>query len=146
MSEGEKNPCASPKDTGRSPRFRWFIHSLRTFVVVLTVVACFLGYNFNWMLQRNDCFFHSFKRNGCGPTTALPGRAPWTIRLLGARGHESIGVAKNSAGDWSDAYFAVKAEVVRLFPEARVYVMSFDELQAMWEEMEKQRSQSSNGS
>jgi hypothetical protein len=36
------------------PKRRWFAFSLRTLFVVVTLVACWLGYELNWIRQRRD--------------------------------------------------------------------------------------------
>ena len=36
-----------------APR-RWFRFSLRTMLVVVTMLGCWLGYQFNWIRQRNE--------------------------------------------------------------------------------------------
>ncbi len=36
-----------------TPKLRWLRFSLRTLFVVVTVLACWLGYYVNWHAQRN---------------------------------------------------------------------------------------------
>jgi hypothetical protein len=131
MSEGASHPYDSPATNVATLR-----PGNATRIVLVGMVAVFVGvlaYRVHWMYQREDCFFNSMNRTGCGPVAAHRGDAPWSIRMLGARGYASIGVAKNSPEPWNGEDFSMIVEVRRLFPEAEVYELSYEELMGQWE-------------
>ena len=108
-------------------RRRWFRFTLRTLFVVVTLVACCLGYQLNWIGERHSLIDAS-QQTGVDPEyetitqplgfPALPVRvetkdAPWPLRWLGERGVYTLNIRDDMP----------KAEVERiraLFPEAEI--------------------------
>ncbi len=112
-------------------RWRWFQFKLRTLMIVVTILAVFLGYPINWMRQRHNFLIQvdrsgSFYRRGpvVGPVTAQskPAEAPLLLRVFGERGQERIVVSINDAAkeglneDSQELLNSAK----RLFPEAEL--------------------------
>lgn len=101
-------------------RFRW---SLRTILIVVTLIACWLGYAMNWK-QRRQAFREqsgvSYEFNSTPPSVInrwnnrLPVFAPVGLWLLGERGVVSVWLSPNA---WSAE---AQADAERLFPEARI--------------------------
>ena len=103
------------------PNRRWFKFSLRTLFVVVTVVACWLGYAIPWINQRHAFLAQPdliFEFNDSPPTTSnrwgnnWPVFAPRGLWLLGERGLVSVWLPPSA---WSPAR---QAQAERLFPEA----------------------------
>ena len=106
-----------------SPRLRF---SLRTLLIVVTVLSCWLGYHLNWIRQRNQALrdtqvanadtakdFSGFLGSG------EPGRpiAPSWLYLFGERGVTSINIWMTAD---QEADRKKVEEFRRLFPESRV--------------------------
>ena len=100
----------SPAPATRTRRLRF---GLRTLFVLVTIVACWLGYSMNWIHQRREALA-SGTMQVSGPDVALffPPRAPGGLWLFGEKGEYEIIVPSNDEGDGQRA--------IRLFPEARV--------------------------
>lgn len=106
-----------------APKRRWFRFSLRTLFVVVTVLACWLGYAIPWIKSRHDFLvqpvFGEF--NDTPPTTLnrwgnrWPVFAPGGMWLLGERGLVSVWLPPKF---WSPKR---QAEAARLFPEAVIF-------------------------
>jgi hypothetical protein len=119
---------------------RSFRFSLRTLFVVVTVFACWLGYQLNWIRERHaylskaDAFFAGaplapsrFRWNVTmaddpdlqrwSASVGLPARAPWSLRIFGEPAVAMIDVTDEEfAQDW------VKRGR-RLFPEAAFFFL-----------------------
>ncbi len=116
MSEDPKN------------RRRWFSFSLRTLFVAITLFACLLGYEMNWIRQRRQVIASPNVQNGTHyllqislptglKTTKQYSIAPWPLCWMGETGYWAIGLPKGTSED----------EVVRvrgLFPEAEEIVIA----------------------
>lgn len=109
-----------------APERRWFRYSLRTLFAVVTVVACWLGYELNWIRQRRmvigDPQVKSIKYHiqisgpFSGPIRRIEYEiAPWPLRWLGEAGYSNILL---EMGATDDELFRVR----RLFPETGVEV------------------------
>ena len=102
----------------RPLRRRWFVFSLRTLFGGVTVVACWLGYQLNWIRER-----HEFFKRGAGadciwspPSQSIPS-APVTralLRLFGEPAKDRVWV---TYGMWTADESNPEA-AHRLFPEA----------------------------
>ena len=98
-------------DADHKPSRRWPAYSLRTLFVVVTVFACWLGYQLNWIRERYSCvrqheylaYDRTFTENACD--------APWPLRLFGERGIPLFHAR----------YDDDLAEIQRLFPETTIY-------------------------
>jgi hypothetical protein len=72
-----------------APKRRWFSYSLRTLFVVVTVFACWLGYQLNWirerhaLLSRPHAVSYVSGVDGLSPDQ-VP--APLSLRAFGERG------------------------------------------------------------
>jgi hypothetical protein len=108
-----------------APKRRWLRFSLRTFLVVLTVLACWLGYYVNWIHQRRIVVENTevaFSKDFVRPRDATTGRrnrrshiAPHPLNWFGENGYWCIQVKAGT----SDAEIA---RVRRLFPEAQIEI------------------------
>jgi len=107
-----------------SPKRRWFRFSLRTLFVVVTVFACWLGYEMNWIRQRrqvigdpqvqNTSFYLSKAMYRNPPqihTRQIYSVAPWPLNWLGEPGYWGVVLEKRTS-------YGEVARVRRLFPEA----------------------------
>lgn len=110
-----------------APKRRWFHFSLRTLFVVVTVLACWLGWNLNIMRQRNQAMARIVSENGQVITydefekmvPAVRGKIstrqlPIGLRLLGTNPVAFINVPGESFTEHE------ADRIDRLFPEARV--------------------------
>jgi hypothetical protein len=107
-----------------APKRRWFRFSLRTLLVVVTVLGSVLGWvtwNLNWIRERHATMTW-YKQNGCGPVNVFQDgtKAPWSIRILGEPGYGTIllDVKLNRIPTADDQ--RVKRQVELLFPESTV--------------------------
>lgn len=66
----------------------WFRFSLRTFFILLTVFGVWLGVQLKWIRDRDAALKAVFTSPGYWPQQLKP--APWSIRILGARGYASL--------------------------------------------------------
>ncbi len=104
---------------------RWFVFSLRTLFVVMTLLGCWLGYQHNWVRKRNNMRAWVIERHGSVETVKdwgtadydaeleLPGpiEIPWCRKILGDEAVVSVGLPFDASED----------EIQRaslLFPEA----------------------------
>ena len=72
-----------------APKRRWFAYSLRTLFVVMTVFACWLGYQLNWIRQRHNAKI-GFGYLQIATTGPIPCHAPWPLRWFGEEGHSLL--------------------------------------------------------
>lgn len=99
------------------PRRRWFRFSLMTLLVLITLVACGLGWGgaqLKWIRERNFA-----KRCGPGAYEPCDLKTPWQIKLFGAQGYKSIYVPTRWRRDKAEVQRQVQKLKV-LFPEAEV--------------------------
>ena len=90
---------------------RWFRFSLRTFFVLLTLVACsawWLKVQLGWIRDRHDMLQQNIHWFAEDYPEKRP-QAPWSLRLFGEPGVVAIGVP-----------YAEHGHVQELFPEAEV--------------------------
>ncbi len=92
------------------PRRRWFRFSLRALFLVVTAFGCWLGYQLNWIRQREEFLASGRGSESIYVISHQPIRAPRVLSLLGERGRVLIEVS-----DSRDV-----AEARRLFPEANI--------------------------
>jgi hypothetical protein len=110
-----------------TPKRRWFRFSLRTLFVVVTVIACWMGYQLNWIRQR-----HEFVGQRLAPvghslyprlvrTDGVAAEAPRTLRLFGERGYAHISIDVFQAGLEHPPDDRRELKMARrLFPEAQL--------------------------
>ena len=97
---------------------RWFSFSLRTFFILLTLFGVWLGVQMKWIRDRRE----AIQVGRVSTTSAAPVKAPWQIRLLGARGYRDILVfPKNVVRPAYAPPRCSEQEARRLFPEAKLY-------------------------
>jgi hypothetical protein len=98
--------------TGRKPRSFRPLHSfsLRTLFVVVTLLACWLGYNLRWSRLRADALRHHHNRNDEWSYSM----APWPLKMFGAPGLPFFTIP-------SDADPAEINKIRSLFPEATLH-------------------------
>ena len=90
------------------PRPRWFRFSLRTMLVLVTLLCIYLGWAANWKRQRREWLDRSdVALDGLINNTSS---APWPLRPLGESGVRGIFVNDRALIDESQ----------RLFPEAKI--------------------------
>ncbi len=93
----------------------WFRFSLRTLFVFMTVFACWLGYELNWVRQRHallgrrDVLDWSESHKGAEPTRPAP---PGQLWLVGEKGVGRLVVGETNEQEYIEAQ--------RLFPEATI--------------------------
>jgi hypothetical protein len=126
MSEPE-NPFRGPSsEVGRRNRYWWRY-------LIAGLVACvgiYLAYALIWINQRHVAFTY-YQAHHCGPILFMPGRAPLAIRILGEPGYETISIAQDSDRPWNSSDLSVKAEVQRVYPEAEIIALPYDQWEAM---------------
>jgi hypothetical protein len=92
------------------PWFRWFRFRLRTLFALVTLVALWVGWSFNWIRERRE-----FLRagNALGAVAhASTGGAPGLLWMFGEEGVEVVILFTDERADYERAR--------RLFPEAQV--------------------------
>lgn len=104
-----------------TPKRRWS-YSLRTLFVVVTVFACWLGYELNWIRQRQQAREWLGGQTNSWYAPSLVGArsqasAPWGLRLLGEQGVVGIGL---DVSPFAGPVPYSRAQLERIFPEARV--------------------------
>ena len=90
------------------PKRRWFRFGLRTLFVLMTAIACWLGYSLKWIRDRRE-----FARREGVEVVIYPDRrtpAPWMLSPFGEAGAYVVVVAEPSLED----------EAASLYPESRV--------------------------
>jgi hypothetical protein len=114
---------------------RWFRFSLRTLFVVVTVFACWLGYELNWIRQRhafvarqNALVIERFNERYAGMVSyqlSITKHAPFPLWLMGEKGIVCFPVLCVRTKDtvpfdrsWDD--YPESREARRLFPEAKI--------------------------
>jgi len=113
-----------------APKRRWFRYSLRTLFVVVTLFACWLGWNPSRIRERERVMKVVLSYGGS--TATLPdsyrtGRLPLSWRLLGARRYDVISVPTKLYVDMKAADlfgFDGFRRIEALFPEAKVAIHS----------------------
>lgn len=114
-----------------APKRPWFRFRLRTLFVVVTVLACWLGYELNWIRQRHELLarpdvFHlrdspSFGVNLLVQPSVKTQRAPGLLWMLGESGVRSldlpIAAERFHASDCPECQEKVD-HAKSLFPEA----------------------------
>jgi hypothetical protein len=112
----------------------WTRFSLRTLFVVVTLFACWLGYELNWIRQRHEFISGEAAirerrptQQKWGATLANSGRnaphAPALLWLFGERGYTSVCVLSEVTDDTTgltDADWIRIREARQLFPEAAI--------------------------
>lgn len=124
---------------GHAPKHRWFRWSLRTLFVVMTAIACWLGYELNWIRQRRafiaqeTAVRYSHKK---GRSNAIAHRAgsaspsaPGGLWLFGEPGYSSVGFVSDSGARTKLHVLTARDRIRlktarRLFPEAVVNVVT----------------------
>jgi hypothetical protein len=115
-----------------APKRRWFQWSLRTLFVVVTLVACCLGYQLNWIRERHS-LIDVPQQTGVDPEydiALMPMSlraslqvetkdAPWPLRWLGERGVYTLYMR-------DDMPESEVARIRALFPEAEIDRVSKD--------------------
>jgi len=119
-----------------APNRRWLRFSLRMLFVVVTVLACWLGYELNWVRERRavtgnplvqvqDFHLSVWRDFKYGPRTSARTHqqhpvAPWPLDLLGEPGYWIISLPKGTTEQEA-------SRIRRLFPEAeRVTVFGIE--------------------
>jgi hypothetical protein len=114
-----------------APNRRWFRFSLRTLFVVVTILGCWLAYEFNWIRQRRAVVAESpkwlaYEGEDIGPM-AQP-LAPGLLWLLGEKGYAGVNMVvivdeldDTLVDSWPpDDIKSELQRVEKLFPEAMV--------------------------
>jgi hypothetical protein len=105
-------------------RRRWLRFSLRTMLVGLTVVGCWLGYYGHWHRQRSDALEWINVHQGWGNwlrEETTPRSIPWSLYLWGDRPVAEIWIA-NQIGESLEEFDARAKTISGLFPEAQIRV------------------------
>lgn len=94
---------------------RWFRYSLRTFFVLLTVFAVWLGVQVKWIRDRHAALAWAEAHAAVGEEAypAATRDAPWSLRLLGEDGVTMIVICSD------DKEYSLEG-LKRLFPEADI--------------------------
>ena len=105
-----------------APTNRWYRFRLRTLFVVVTVIACWLGYELNWIQERQQvrAWLETSEHSWYAPSLVgakVQANAPWGLSLFGEKGVVGIGV---DVDDFAGPIPYTPATLKRLFPEARV--------------------------
>ena len=97
------------------PKRRWFSFSLRTMFVLLTAICVWVGYEVNWIRQRQD---RLESLHVADHVDSVSIRAPGFLWLFGEEGHQHLVVADNQMT-------RDELKVLRsLFPEAHISVVN----------------------
>ena len=138
-----------------APKRRWFRFSLRTLFVVVTICACWLGYEFNWIRQRR-AFLDDQQRHWIvdGPRRFVPfygsARAPFPLWLFGEDGVRTLHVVVVDGSTappnlaHQDRYPETR-QAMRLFPEAMLIPLILPPDQASPSESIRQLHQRQQG-
>jgi len=109
-----------------TPRRPWFQFSLRTLIVAVLLVGCglaWLGLQLRWLRDRQQAraWLGASKQSWYAPSMGgkLSVDAPWSMRLFGEPGVVGIGL---DVDEFLRPTPYDRAELERLFPEARVEV------------------------
>ena len=108
------------------PRRRWFTFSLRTFLVLLTVLGVWLAVTVKWVNDRQHAriWISKHGRFPSHSTFGIPAPippAPWSLRLFGEVGVWGIEATVPSDQPYSES------ELKSLFPEAWVSLDTIEE-------------------
>ena len=123
-----------------APSRRWFAFSLRTLFVVVTMFACWLGYELNWIRQRHEMLAkrEAFILEGSTISTSLaimkaqwaregrgPASAPGLLWLFGEQGVTELRLFIYDFDNSRDVLsYEVAFRASRLFPESQLSVAS----------------------
>jgi len=109
-----------------APKRRWFRFSLRTLFVVVTVIACWLGWSLNWMRDRAEARAWIQEHGYLVPRELVPRpvAAPWGLRLFREQGEFSVGIEAQKVPVNELKPLARKLQ--RLFPESFVQIRDYD--------------------
>lgn len=99
-----------------APKRRWFRFSLRTFFVVVTILAVWLGYQINWIRQRRDVRASTTISIPilCFVTEEASDAPPWPLAWFGEKSGGPEWVLPATTSDEE------LARVQKLFPETLV--------------------------
>lgn len=107
---------------------RWYQFQLGTLMIVVTILATFLGYHVNWIRQRHK-FLVEVDRSADGRYFPLarsrPTQAPGLLWLFGERPCDCVTVSINDTANEGlngDSQHLLK-RAKRLFPEAALSTM-----------------------
>jgi hypothetical protein len=92
------------------PRQRRFRFSVRTLFILVTIVAIWIGWSFNWIRQRRE-FVRPGNELGAAVSTGEV-RAPGMLWIFGEQGAQVVLLFTDKESDFERAR--------RLFPEAHV--------------------------
>ncbi len=106
----------------------WFRFSLRTLFVLITVFACWLGYELSWIRQRHQAL-DSHTVVECRVVNDAD--APGGLWLFGEQGYDELSYVPDWADEDSLAAFLVLA---RNKPEQRLSEQDVQRLQALFPE------------
>lgn len=106
-----------------APSRRWFRFSLRTLLIVVTIFAIWLGYQWHWIRQRRE-FLERDTRLGNQTGLNVPS-APHLLWAFGEAGYDSLFVLVDSTiSEQITANEKTRLDRARrLFPEAKVQVV-----------------------
>jgi hypothetical protein len=110
-------------DVPRTGNRRWFQFSLRSLLIVVTAIACWLGYELNWIRERRaflarELVVQETEKVRYPPPTEFIA-APSLLGLFGEPGYETVPVC--SAGQYLKFDGAARLKkAARLFPEATI--------------------------
>lgn len=103
---------------------RWFRFGLRTMFVVVTVLACWLGYELSWVRQRRAVLPGAMKSRSMSSRTGRPEKrpAPGLLWLFGEPGYVDVIVRfpYRVGGELTPAEESKLEHTEALFPEADV--------------------------
>src|SRR5690242_447185 len=106
-----------------APKRRWFRFSLRTLFVLLTLVACWLGYELNWIRLRHAALTSGIVEEANDPFAGLPQTtaAPGMLWLFGENGY--VGLSMPLLGEeTTPEEDELLTALEELFPEASIGV------------------------
>lgn len=97
----------------KKPRRRWFQFRLRTLLIVVPLLGCWLAYHLNWIRERH----HALESGELSEATwdGMPSQsAPLTIRFFGERGYVELFYSHRHGSPSKVVHWE------KLFPEATI--------------------------